>query len=81
MGASLNNMQIKELGHVVLYVTNLKKIADFYKNILGFNEIARKDKMAFFSSGRNHHETITHGPDVCLCSPGLRPCLGRWSDW
>ena len=51
-------MQIKELGHVVLYVTNLKKIADFYKNILGFNEIARKDKMAFFSSGRNHHELL-----------------------
>ena len=51
-------MQIKELGHVVLYVTNLKKIADFYKNILGFNEIARKDKMAFFSSGRTHHELL-----------------------
>lgn len=51
-------MEIKELGHVVLYVTNLKKLAHFYKNVLGFNEIARKDKMAVYSSGRTHHELL-----------------------
>ena len=51
-------MQIKELGHVVLYVTNLNKIADFYKNILGFKEISRENRIAIFSSGRTHHELL-----------------------
>jgi len=51
-------MQIKELGHVVLYVTNLKKMADFYRDTLGFREIARQDGFAAFSSGRTHHEML-----------------------
>ncbi len=51
-------MEIKELGHVVLYVTNLKSSADFYKNTLGFKEINRTSQLAFFSSGRTHHELL-----------------------
>ncbi|MEK6937078.1 MAG: VOC family protein [Nanoarchaeota archaeon] len=51
-------MQIKELGHVVLYVTNLTKMADFYKKILGFKEISRETGMAIFSSGKTHHELL-----------------------
>lgn len=51
-------MQIKELGHVVLYVSNLERSADFYRNTLGFNEIARQPGVAAFSSGRTHHELL-----------------------
>lgn len=51
-------MQILELGHVVLYVSNLTRSADFYKNILGFREIARPYGMALFSGGRTHHELL-----------------------
>lgn len=51
-------MRIHELGHVVLYVSNLSKSADFYKNILGFEEISRDLHTAFFSSGRTHHELL-----------------------
>lgn len=51
-------MQIKELGHVVLYVTDLKKLADFYRDTLGFREIARSMHTALFSSGRTHHELL-----------------------
>lgn len=51
-------MKIHELGHVVLYVSNLKRSADFYKNILGFREIARTEKFTVFSSGRTHHELL-----------------------
>ncbi len=51
-------MNIKELGHVVLYVTNLKKLADFYRDTLGFHEVVRKGPMAVFSSGRTHHEML-----------------------
>jgi len=52
-------MKIRELGHVVLYVTNLKKLADFYKNSLGFKEITRTNQMAIFSSGRTHRKLFS----------------------
>lgn len=51
-------MQIKELGHLVLYVTNAEKLANFYRDTLGFREIDRAPGMALFSSGRTHHELL-----------------------
>ncbi|MDO8603949.1 MAG: VOC family protein [bacterium] len=51
-------MKIHELGHIVLYVTDIKKMADFYRDTLGFHEIARREGMAIFSSGRTHHEML-----------------------
>ena len=51
-------MQIKELGHIVLYVTNLTESADFYKDVLGFAQIHRDTHTALFSSGRTHHELL-----------------------
>ncbi len=51
-------MEIKELGHLVLYVTNAEKLANFYRDILGFREIDRRPGMALFSSGRTHHELL-----------------------
>lgn len=51
-------MEIKELGHVVLFVTNLKTMADFYKNTLGFKEIFRGEGTAVFSTSRTHHELL-----------------------
>lgn len=51
-------MQIQELGHVVLYVTNLERMADFYRDTLGFREIARSWPTALFSGGRTHHELL-----------------------
>ncbi len=51
-------MRIHELGHVVLYVSRLAASADFYRDVLGFREIARRPGMALFSSGRTHHELL-----------------------
>lgn len=51
-------MQIKELGHVVLYVSSLQASANFYRDILGFKEIAREEHVALFSGGRTHHEML-----------------------
>lgn len=51
-------MKIHELGHVVLYVTNLEKMADFYAATLGFHEIMRGSNTALFSGGRTHHELL-----------------------
>lgn len=51
-------MRIHELGHVVLYVTDLARMANFYRDVLGFREIARDSGTALFSSGRTHHELL-----------------------
>lgn len=51
-------MQIKELGHVVLYVTNLERSANFYRDTLGFHEISRGAGHAAYSTGRTHHEML-----------------------
>lgn len=51
-------MKIKELGHVVLYVRDIKQSADFYQNILGFNELFREKQVAAYSGGRTHHELL-----------------------
>lgn len=51
-------MKIQELGHVVLYVTDLARVADFYQHTLGFHQISREWPMALFSGGRTHHELL-----------------------
>ena len=51
-------MRIQELGHVVLYVTDLGRSADFYRDVLGFREVVRQRSTAMFSSGRTHHELL-----------------------
>src|ERR1700733_8075237 len=55
-------MQIRELGHVVLYVKNLERSARFYRDVLGFRAIDTPERMrgAFmaFSSGRPPHELL-----------------------
>jgi catechol-2,3-dioxygenase len=51
-------MRIHELGHVVLYVTNLERSANFYKDALGFREIMREGGAAAYSAGRTHHELL-----------------------
>ena len=52
-------MEVKELGHVVLYVSDLEASREFYGVILGWHQIATMgDKAALFSSGRTHHELL-----------------------
>ncbi len=54
-------MRIQELGHVVLYVTDIDRSASFYREALGFPEILRNDQIALFSGGRIHHELLLIG--------------------
>lgn len=51
-------LEIKELGHVVLFVHDWVKMRHFYGKILGFREVASQPGMAAFSSGRTHHELL-----------------------
>ncbi len=51
-------MKIHELGHVVLYVSNLERSLIFYRDILGFHCIHSDLHTAAFSSGRTHHELL-----------------------
>jgi len=54
-------MQVKELGHLVLYVKDVKRSAAFYGQVLGW-EVAFPETLgipaAAFSSGRTHHELL-----------------------
>lgn len=58
-------MRIKELGHVVLYVSSLERSVYFYRDILGFSEVGRMNLgtggAVTFSSGRTHHELMLIG--------------------
>lgn len=55
-------MNVKELGHIVLYVRSVEKSRHFYGQVLGWKEIPAPDPMggqiALFSSGRTHHELL-----------------------
>ena len=59
-------MEIRELGHVVLYVRDLERSRAFYRDVLGFREIFAAPFAAAYSSGRTHHELllIAVGPDA-----------------
>ncbi len=71
-------MQVKELGHVVLYVRDLERSRRFYRDTLGWKEISPEGGMRFpaaaFSSGRTHHELllIEVGPNAAPIPSGRR---------
>ncbi|WP_236791312.1 VOC family protein [Amycolatopsis sp. GM8] len=62
-------MEVKELGHVVLYVRDIERSAHFYRDVLGWRQIlpaggsagrlGRQQAAAFNApSGRTHHELL-----------------------
>jgi catechol 2,3-dioxygenase len=52
-------MEVKELGHIVLYVRDMERSRHFYGDVLGWKEITRMGNVgAVFSSGRTHHELL-----------------------
>lgn len=54
-------MQVKELGHLVLYVRDLQRSAAFYRDVLGWTQIGKVglgSPAVAFSSGRTHHELL-----------------------
>jgi catechol 2,3-dioxygenase len=65
-------MEVKELGHIVLYVRDLQRSRRFYGEILGWKEIALLGGQgAMFSSGRTHHELL-----LLEVGPGATPIPG-----
>ncbi len=54
-------MEVKELGHLVLYVRDVERSAAFYGDVLGWHRITPEGgglPVAAFSSGRTHHELL-----------------------
>ncbi len=69
------SMQVKELGHLVLYVKDLERSRHFYGDVLGWKEVGRfGDAGVAFSSGRTHHELLLLGvgPDAQPVPAGRR---------
>jgi catechol-2,3-dioxygenase len=73
-----DTMQVKELGHLVLYVKDLARSRHFYGDVLGWKEITPEGGMqlpaAAFTSGRTHHELllIEVGPSAAPLPKGRR---------
>lgn len=75
-------MEVKELGHLVLYVRNLERSVRFYRDVLGWRPILGGDddplpfRAAAFNapSNRTHHELllIEVGEDAAGLPPGRR---------
>jgi len=71
-------MEVKELGHLVLYVRDLERSRRFYGDVLGWREVKGDMPVSFpaaaFSSGRTHHELllIEVGPDATPIPGGRR---------
>jgi catechol 2,3-dioxygenase len=72
-------MSVRELGHIVLYVRDIKRSADFYRDVLGWRQIMPEPGevpvgAAAFSSGRTHHELllIEVGADAAPVPEGRR---------
>lgn len=80
-------MEVKELGHLVLYVRDIERSAHFYGAVLGWRQIVGPGgdgvdlgpggpPIAMFSapSNRTHHELllIQVGPDAAPVPPGRR---------
>jgi len=75
-------VEVKELGHLVLYVRDLARSVHFYRDVLGWRPIlgAGDEPTPFpaaaFSapSNRTHHELllIEVGPDAAAVPPGRR---------
>src|SRR5947208_7779853 len=71
-------MEVKELGHVVLYVRDIERSRRFYGDVLGWHEVTEAASVGFpaaaFSSGRTHHELllIEVGPNAAPIPAGRR---------
>jgi catechol-2,3-dioxygenase len=56
-------MKVHELGHIVLYVRDASRSAEFYREVLGWRQVmppatAPVEGFVMFSSGRTHHELL-----------------------
>src|SRR5437868_14307637 len=71
-------MEVKCLGHLVLYVRDLDRSRHFYADVLGWLEVQGDMPVSFraaaFSSGRTHHELllIEVGPGAAPIPAGRR---------
>lgn len=56
----ISKITVKELGHIVLYVSNLERSVDFYEKVLGWDRIPTpgNQPIAAFSGGNTHHELL-----------------------
>jgi catechol-2,3-dioxygenase len=55
----MNSIPVSRLNHAVLYVRDLDRAVDFYKEVFGFEEVSRMRSFAAFlraGGGENHHD-------------------------
>src|SRR5918996_1668103 len=75
-------MEVKELGHIVLYVSDLDRSRHFYRDVLGWKEVTTFGGVgAMYSAGRTHHELLLLevGPDATPIPQGRRVGMYHFS--
>ena len=67
---------VQELGHLVLYVSDIQRSVAFYRDVLGWHQLPEPSggPVAAFSGGRTHHELllIEVGKDATPIPAGRR---------
>src|SRR3954463_12427296 len=67
---------VQELGHIVLYVSDLQRSLAFYRDVLGWPVVMRPDRfpVAGFRAGNTHHDLllIEVGKDAAPIPTGRR---------
>ncbi|HXZ83721.1 MAG TPA: VOC family protein [Acidimicrobiales bacterium] len=80
-------MAVKELGHLVLYVHNLERSAAFYREVLGWHQVAGPGgdvalpgsfPAAVFTGGRTHHELLLIEVGESAAEPPKGPHTGLY---
>jgi catechol-2,3-dioxygenase len=71
------DVRVKELGHIVLYVRDLRRSLEFYRDLLGWRPVMDQVPgmpAAAFSAGNTHHDLllIEVGPDAAPIPSGRR---------
>lgn len=70
-------MEIKELGHAVLYVRDVERSRAFYGGLLGWREIGHGPGYAAFGTPRTHHELLLLEQPIAHPQPP-RPRIGLY---
>jgi catechol-2,3-dioxygenase len=70
MMAAMASPRVVELGHVVLYVSDLERSLAFYRDVLGWPVLALADEapVAVFRAGNTHHDLL-----LIEVGPGAQP--------
>ncbi len=70
----------RRLGHANLFVSNYEQAAEFYKSVVGFEEVYRQpdNQASFLSNGNTYHDLALTDIRSKYSAKGQKPAFGIW---